>query len=341
MSYNQSYTFHVSGSVHYPASSSGGSKTYHDSVTVNVRVDTAPFDRSVDHCRTSVGALTAGASAAAIDIVSTKKRSFAMISKSIVEGFFGLITNEIRQKITQLIAQIPAEMQTLKNLAQRCLGKHTQMQKDYQRITSRYGQIFTELDNNMVTALRNLDSPVFSLVDSAGQVVFESATGEIPAQSFFGGEEQVSARMMLEIAQLKKSATSMISYARRNIGYGKDLNDAIEYMLAPIDRDDRHSRFLPVALMRTNGIEDVGQTREFQTPDGFADNQELNSFINTHFDEIALPKIISQEFDNIDQFYRKKVSSLVGQGEDGEKSARIAKYMLTLWDKSKKQLNEQ
>ena len=87
MSYSRSYTFSVSGSISYPASEHGGTVSYHDSVEVNLYVDTSPFDRSVRSCGSEVNALTASVAGAAVQMCNTRKQTARLISQSIVNGF--------------------------------------------------------------------------------------------------------------------------------------------------------------------------------------------------------------------------------------------------------------
>ena len=88
MSFSCTRTFYVSGSVSYPASEHGGSKSYHDSVTVTVNVDTNPLEASIGQCASEVGSLRGSVDDAAARMVEQKKASASKIADTVIGGFF-------------------------------------------------------------------------------------------------------------------------------------------------------------------------------------------------------------------------------------------------------------
>lgn len=95
MSYTRSFTktiaVHYSGSVSYPASQSGGTTSYsgtaYETVTVNVNVDTDPFDASVAQCNTGVGMLTGSVVATEAAQVASIGEAAQKVGSTIVKGF--------------------------------------------------------------------------------------------------------------------------------------------------------------------------------------------------------------------------------------------------------------
>lgn len=110
MSYSRSFTktiaIHYSGTVNYPASQNGGSVSFsgteYEDVTVNVHVDTAPFDASVDHCNTSVGVLTGAVVATEAAQTASIRKNALKVGNTIIEGFFKTVRSEISQQIMEL-----------------------------------------------------------------------------------------------------------------------------------------------------------------------------------------------------------------------------------------------
>lgn len=110
MSYTRNFTkkidVHYSCDVDYPASEHGGTTTYHgiatEIVSIEVTVDTNPFDQSVISCNNMVNTLTSSVAATeAAQIVSINKNA-EKVGNTIINGFFNTIRLEIDQQIVQL-----------------------------------------------------------------------------------------------------------------------------------------------------------------------------------------------------------------------------------------------
>ena len=246
MSYSRHYTFGVSGSVRYPASQNGGTVSYQDSVNVTLYVDTSPFDRSVNKCSREVNTLTASVANAAVEMCNTRKETARLISKSIIHGFFGMIQSEISQQKALLASKIPILLKDLKSRAESCLGKKDQMRRDFERITTRYSDIFLELDENMIVALKQLDQPLFNIYNKINTFVFSGIVGREVAFSVVGNIDCIRGNSQITVSAMKQSASNLIQAAKRNLLYTKVLNSTIEQMLYSENPQQEKTFFLPV-----------------------------------------------------------------------------------------------
>ena len=120
--------------------------TKHKNVTVNVNVDTDPFDASVDDSARSLGTLTDSIVGFKTASVAAKKTNEQAIVGHVGSGFL----NMIEQNINLQNAGMEAEMHALASeLKQQCdeLGhKHDVMNKDFNRIKSRYMDLFETIN---------------------------------------------------------------------------------------------------------------------------------------------------------------------------------------------------
>ena len=106
MSYIQTFSsvLNVSGSVtvHYPPSEHGGTITeYYDQnvpVDMNVTVNTAPFDQSVQSANYHVDGLTASVAAMNAANCAAIAECSEQFSDGIISGFYNLIRNDISTK---------------------------------------------------------------------------------------------------------------------------------------------------------------------------------------------------------------------------------------------------
>lgn len=328
MSYTTRCTFNVSGTVSYPASEHGGRTSYSDSVSVDITVDTTPFDASVLTCSRNVGELAVATGNAARDIVESKAVSANRISDSLIKGFTSLIVNEVRQKMVELAAKIPAKLQELKALAANCLAKHEQMTKDYERITGRYSKLFGSLDQNLHAALQELDRPVFSITSSAGNVIFTGGVlNSYVAEGAFAGGEQVSDAAMLQIAGLKQSAERVIAVTGRNIAYNRELDSKIADMVSDGDCPSMRKVFVPAVVMASSDGEVF-----CDIPAECPDADEVKQGVSRQVLDIPMTSLSRTSADNIDVFLRKNLSSFVEESGNSESGGRIAGNVLRMWN---------
>src|ERR1035441_6607904 len=98
-SYNTSISLSGSETVSYPASEHGGTTTAYwqhtEPISIDITVDTEPFDSSVQSCNGHVLAL-----GAAVGVMNTAQcaaiqQGAAQVSASLQKGFFGTIKTEL------------------------------------------------------------------------------------------------------------------------------------------------------------------------------------------------------------------------------------------------------
>lgn len=171
MSYTRSYSSSVSISgsvtVNYPASEHGGSVTvpYRDTVPVdiNVTVDTTPFDAGVSSANLSVDGLTASVAAMNAANCAAIAQSAKQVSDSIINGFCGLIRNDITTKKSETKTVIQTKTALLLEHSKAMGEKHTRMLADFEREKAKYGMVFSELDKELERRVTELDRAAFRL----------------------------------------------------------------------------------------------------------------------------------------------------------------------------------
>lgn len=224
--FSRSITVHYSGSVSYPASQSGGTRSYSGSVTetvhFNVTVDTDPFDHSVDTLEHGVDLLTGSVVATEAAQVKSIADNSRKVGQTIISGFFKTVRSDISQQITELSTRIDALLLQLKSFADRCHDKQRQMKEDYNRLSSRYIKIFDDLNHELENRIYAIDQPVFAfqrLADSVGSTPVQAiGTATVTAT------EQAHLHSILSVSRLKHLAAETIDDGRHflNIQYDTD-----------------------------------------------------------------------------------------------------------------------
>ena len=338
MSYSQSYTFYVSGSVSYPPSEHGGSAHYSDSVHVVVQVDTAPFDASVANCTRHVGALCNTVVDEADRVGREKAESSRRIASSLIGGFFRYIMYGISDKIMRLGTRIPILQKTLQEQAAACLKKRTQMEKDYQNITTRYAKIFDDLDTSLKKALVALDRPAFevtALTDktSAGNDL-NSATSAVA----ISGAEESNASAAVTLARLKSATRDVVADGARNIRYNIELASRIEHMLRKSKVPGKHAYCMPVIQVTADNLASGGQGRaEFFFPGPFPPSRTdelLCGLRSRQGDDGAFRQVGGDEDGRafVDSFFKKRLSAAISRIDDAAYGTRLSNEVLRMWN---------
>lgn len=254
MSYTRSYRETVSQTVHYhyPASQSGGSgsETVTIPIDINIFVDTVPFDNSVQHCDSSINLLTGAVVATEEAEVISKNDNSIKVADTIIGGFFSLIRNEIGTQIAELYQNVEALLMHLKELAQSCRAKKTQMEGDYNRIASRYSKIFEDLNHELSNRVHELDKPTFIFkkeTDSQKQRITENEL--VNTISVFGTESgYLQSKVSSSIT--KKRALDTISACKRFLWQQKIMNNTIQRCM--LNEVNSGLIFVPVCYFEFN-----------------------------------------------------------------------------------------
>lgn len=227
--FSKSITVHYSGSVSYPASKSGGTRSYSGSVTetvhFNVTVDTNPFDRSVDSLSHGVDVLTGSVVATEAAQVKSIADNSRKVGQTIISGFFKTVRSDISQQIAELSTRIEALVLQLKSFADRCHSKQQQMHEDYNRLSSRYVKIFDELNRELENRIFAIDEPVFRFqraLDAIG-----SSPEHLIGATTVTAVEQATAHSTIATSLLKHQAAKTIGIAGRFLRMQYDTDNLL------------------------------------------------------------------------------------------------------------------
>lgn len=216
MSYTRSFTkeipVHYSGSVSYPASQDGGTRSYsgttYETVTVTIHVDTDNFDAGIAKCNNSINQLTGAVVATESAQMVQINNSAQQISKAIINGFFKTVSSEISQQIAELASKIDSTLIHLNKLATRCKEKQQQMESDYHRISSRYSKIFNDLNKELSNRIFEIDRKVFEFSKESSKEVVRST--ETAASITVSGTETGKLQAYIGASTAKSHAHGMI-----------------------------------------------------------------------------------------------------------------------------------
>lgn len=314
MSYRRSYTgyVHYSGTVSYPASQTGGTKSYSGSepVYITIDVDTNAFDASVLNCNNAVNGLTTAVVATEAAQVESKRRASAKIAASIVKGFFDYVGADLSQKIKELLSKCEALFVSLMGHKENCLARSKQMQDDYNRISKRYAKIFEDLDKETETRIEMLDRPTFQFADSAQGVIDKNVNSNLLGLSTVSANENITLETVLSCSHVKQQASTLIAKANDYLQGTYRLANTVKYMMD--NGSSQEDILLPVLYTETVCADNKTESNLYGTDAKFgpttkdAGDQILSSFLSK---DIQWDDIESSEFEKVVSYMNTAIHS--------------------------------
>lgn len=192
--------------VHY-------SGTVYEDVTVNIDVDTDPFDSSIRNCNGSVGLLTGSVVATEAAQVSSIRDNSRKVGQTIISGFFSTVKSEISQQIMELTSRLEANLVHLKEMAQRCVEKQKQMEVDYNRLLTRYSAVFNDLNKELENRVYELDRPTFKFKEMSDVAASRGMGTDMASTVAVAGAENGRLEAMIGASLAKRQALTAIGKA--------------------------------------------------------------------------------------------------------------------------------
>jgi len=345
MSYSRNYreSIRLSGSVKvdYPASENGGSTTAYwehtEPISINITVDTSPFDSSVNNCNHHVVAL-----GAAVGVMNAAQRAAiqqgaARISASLERGFFATIRTDLNAQMADLRNQFEARLALMVQQARSCKACLETMQRDFERIVSRYQDLFRNLDEENRRRVLELDRPSFRLADEVGETLLKQKRLSLAALSLTIARELGETQTLLVVSRIRRRALAMLNSARNHLVQERSLGRSMRDIVSSRRVEDRGSHWVPVLLMAADGS--GGLTANTVTcPDGLSVRaaQAVTATVTRQMAEPGswgwrpIPHSVRLR---LQREFQRCVERRFGQATS-EEDRRISTLMAQLWESS-------
>lgn len=128
-------------------------------------VDTTPMAAELQSVSNHVKGTTAAVVTMQSAVIAAEKNSANKVCSNVNRGFFTLVQSQISQKIANKQSRVEALLMQLAQQKRQLLGIKSNMEREYGRIAARYLKIFTNINKELETRIRQIDQPVFELVN--------------------------------------------------------------------------------------------------------------------------------------------------------------------------------
>jgi hypothetical protein len=276
----------------------------HEDIYTNIEVDTNPFDHSVENCNASVKTLTGAVVATeAAQLVSIDKNS-RKVAGTIIDGFFGYIRSEISQQVMELSQKIDAHLLHLRELAKNCVAKQKQMETDYNRISSRYLKIFSDLNKELENRIFELNKPAFVFKSDNDKHAIRTTGNDLVSTILVSGLEGGELQAKISASVAKKRALDTINQAHIFLWKQKKLQSTINQSM--LNESVTATRFSPVYFIETNGEKSQIVKNVYQA--GFLPQTNSGELINKLQSQTWVAATKEQK-DNIQRYFNSEVSN--------------------------------
>jgi hypothetical protein len=293
---------------------------------VNIDVDTNPFDHSVASCNSSVNLLTGAVVATeTAQVVSINKNS-RKVADTMIKGFFNTIRLEIGQQTMELSKLIDAKLLYLRELAKSLVDKQKEMEVNYNRISSRYLNIFNNLNHELENRIFELDKPAFVFkrnIDSHSNRTFGNDL--VNTVAVFGKESgELQAKIAASIA--KKRALNAIRQAHIFLWKQKKLQSTINRSM--LNENDAATRFSPVCFIETGGEKNQMDRNVYQP--GFLPQMNKNEMLEV-FKTQHWATATKEQKDNLQRHFNSEVSNAYS-ASNNQHDERVRNMIVRIFD---------
>lgn len=340
MSYSQEYSaaVTVSGSkvVNYPKSENGGSIVVHysdtEDVKIRIDVDTMPFDANVGICRASLDELSGSVIVMNQAQCSEIENSAECISGNIVDGFFNLIKSELSQQSVDLKNRFESQLMLLGQLAKQLAVYKKNMDDDYNRISSRYHNLFDELNKECYRRIYALNKPCFDIADDlARKIIIEPLMKAAGETSAYSGDLQHAENSMIASRLRSRACLAVASLGDYIIQEGI-LKRTCQGMISDREIEARSDLVFPCLWIEADGIEEEGRVLSPVLPADLPEH--VASTVNGSLVEACTNNSAIGDSLKTDDALQLKIQMerLLEMNEGGADEARVRALIKKLWE---------
>ncbi|MDR0641614.1 MAG: hypothetical protein LBG07_04055 [Treponema sp.] len=344
MSYTQhfhdSISVHGSKSVSYPKSESGGTMmvSYSETVPLNITVDveTAPFDDSVSGCNGSIDVLTGSVAALNGAQIAAIQETAEKVSRSLIDGFFGVINTELSQQLQALDSAVQAGAGLIAEQGKAVSAQKRVMETDYNRISSRYAALFRDLDEECHKRIYALDKHSFNLAQNVQKKLLLETGMNTAAGNVLGIQEESSSKLMLSASRLKRLARDVLDVLRGYVGQETAIASKIDSFMLDEKIDGKETEYVPVIWVEQDDLGENGPDRNCYVSGSMPENKKylIAQSVERRFISETGWRAAGEAEKNILDKEIAALSESVFAGAPDEKDLRVYDKIIELWRNS-------
>ena len=235
--------------------------------TIPCSVDTAPMAAGIQSVSNQVKGTTAAVVTMQGAVIEAENRSANKVCSNVNRGFFTLIRSQISQKIANRQSRVEALIMRLGQQKRLLLGIKTNMEREYGRIAERYIRIFTSINKELESRIRQVDQPVFELVNKH-MVTSSNRMNALTAWASTSQVEGLTQSQQILVSKMKNNAQIALEESAdflSKIGEQRVLTNRV--LISQKEGNDDRMCQVPVMILETiNDVVGIPRT-DISTPE--------------------------------------------------------------------------
>lgn len=214
-------------------------------------VDTAPMAAEIQSVSNHVQGTTAAVITMQSAVIAAENDSANKVCSNVNRGFFTLIRSQISQKIATKQSRVEALLMRLGQQKRQLSSIKANMEREYGRIAARYLRIFTSINKELGQRIRQIDQPVFELVNKH-MAASSNRMNALSAWVATSQTEGVTRGQQIIVSKMKRNAQVALEQSTdflSQIGEQRILTRRV-LISNPTGNRDRTCR-IPVAICET------------------------------------------------------------------------------------------
>lgn len=268
-------------------------------------VDTTPMADELQSVSNHVKGTTAAVVTMQSAVIAAENNSANKVCSNVNRGFFTLVQSQISQKVANKQSRVEALLMQLAQQKRQLLGIKTNMEREYGRIAARYLRIFTSINKELETRIRQVDQPVFELVNKH-MATSSNRMNSLTAWATTSQDEGITKSQQILVSKMKSNAQVALEQSTdflAQIGEQRVLTNKV--LISNPMGNDNHTCQLPVVILETVNDKAGFPRKDITTPDFLAPiySNQINNTIRES-DELSWkqgekPQLLNEEFDRI------------------------------------------
>lgn len=268
-------------------------------------VDTTPMADELQSVSNHVKGTTAAVVTMQSAVIAAENNSANKVCSNVNRGFFTLVQSQISQKVANKQSRVEALLMQLAQQKRQLLGIKTNMEREYGRIAARYLRIFTSINKELETRIRQVDQPVFELVNKH-MATSSNRMNSLTSWAATSQDEGITKSQQILVSKMKSNAQVALEQSTdflSQIGEQRVLTNKV--LISNPMGNDNHTCQLPVVILETiNDAAGVAR-KDVSTADTLAPifSNQINNTIRESNDlswkQSEKPQLLSEEFDRI------------------------------------------
>lgn len=282
-------------------------------------VDTAPMAAEIQSVSNHVKGTTAAVVTMQSAVIAAENHGANKVCANVNRGFFTLIQSQISQKIANKQSRVEALLMHLGQQKRQLLSVKANMERKYGRIAERYLRIFTSVNKELESLIRQADQPVFELVNKH-MVTSSNRMNALSGWVSTSQMEGLSQGQQILISKMKHNAQVALEQSTdflAQIGEQRLLTNKV--LISNQMGNEDKTYHIPVLVWETLNDESGIPRTEVHAPETLsrvnADqiNNSIRSSESLSWNEEGKSPMVAEEFDRIleSSSSNKKVKDLV------------------------------